>query len=443
MVGRLLSGRLGSRLRPPSVALAISLVVIAAALSAGSQNGGQPVVEAGRAADGPRPRAPSAADLAAPGKTAHPFGLPVTTPVDGSPPSSALPAGGPGTDQPAAEFPIGWYDSLLRRSSLPAIARDGMDAVLPYDSQNGEPDAYLDDAHRSGVKVMLEMPRRFVKSVDRAMVRHFVTTHRDHPALLGWYLADEPSVNRDVGPLSPENAKVLYEVIKSADGAHPVAIAFGGREDPAPYSAAMDLMMFDRYPCWAGQPEFSGLPGWRVGLRRAALVARTEDGFIPILQAYAHRSDEHLLTLRPRHRLPTRSEMRYMAFTALLEDATGMFFWARYRSDAGWIDAVLRPIVSRIGEMGAALAGGPSRDLVRVTTADVQAGAFRHPVTGAVFVVSVNHGEAEVSAPVQLRGSLAGAGSATLLSDPPRTVPVRGAVIEQKLGAFAVTVYRL
>ena len=77
-------------------------------------------------------------------------------------------------------------------------------------------------------------------------------------------------------------------------------------------------------------PEFASLPGWWKRLAARAEVGRAVGGFVPILQAFGGAKSPRGFA----RRLPTAAEERYMDYAALEAGATGIFFWAWYRSDS-------------------------------------------------------------------------------------------------------------
>ncbi len=49
-----------------------------------------------------------------------------------------------------------------------------------------------------------------------------IETFRDHPALLGWYISDEPNGRK----IAPEELGKVYRTVKQYDPWHPVSIVF-------------------------------------------------------------------------------------------------------------------------------------------------------------------------------------------------------------------------
>jgi hypothetical protein len=67
----------------------------------------------------------------------------------------------------------------------------------------------------------------------------------DHPALLGWYISDEPNGN----DISPDQLEDIYRTVKKTDPWHPVSIVFmspfiSSKE----FINSMDIVMADPYP---------------------------------------------------------------------------------------------------------------------------------------------------------------------------------------------------
>lgn len=290
-------------------------------------------------------------------------------------------------DRPAADsFPIGWYDSIDWLLKLPEVASHGMTRVMPYHSDKTDVGHYLDAAREAGVDVLVEIDRSLLHPPDPEGVARFVRTHKDHPSLAGWYLADEPSLTAELGPMTIETATAMYDTIKAVDPDHQVSIAFSPVEQVWLFSDAMDVMMFDDYPAVLGAEEFAGFETWRERLLWASQMAAGEDGFVPIVQAF--RSEVY--------RLPTAAEERYMTYASVQAGATGLFFWTRFLSTQQWIDGVLTPIVSELRALEPALAAGPIGGLVTSSRDDVQVTMFRNPRTLRYTALVVHHGPGTV-----------------------------------------------
>lgn len=320
-------------------------------------------------------------------------------------------------------FPLGWYDRLGKTDHLDEIADEGMNTVLPYDNQSGKPGAYLDAAKKAGLRVIVEIPRTLVRARDAAGIGAFVRRYNNHPALLAWYLADEPTSTPTLGPLPASEAGPLYGAIKGNDE-RPVAIAFSAGQDPAAFRDAMDVVMYDDYPVRAEHDEFERFYAWTHRVLDRGRIASEEDGFIPVLQAFGGPPEAPVAG----RRLPTEDEQRYMVYTSLQAGATGLLFWARYRADETWVREVLMPIVDELGPMLPALAAGALRTETSVRGDRTAISLYRDPETQDIFLLAVHRGTGTVPVTIALD----------------RTLRLRSRrTIRAELGPFEARVFRL
>ncbi|SFU38676.1 Carbohydrate binding domain-containing protein [Pustulibacterium marinum] len=156
-------------------------------------------------------------------------------------------------------FPFGFYCGTV--GDLPEReVVNGMNMIGPY--QGNLPDtfeerkAYMDRCAELGVKVqygvnsLVSFGHNGDKGLDKteeeklAILKQEVLAFKDHPALLSWYLNDEPAgQGRPVEDL--EKAKKLIE---SLDPYHPVSVVFMMPDKAHNYSNAFDIAMTDPYP---------------------------------------------------------------------------------------------------------------------------------------------------------------------------------------------------
>lgn len=330
-----------------------------------------------------------------------------------------------------SSFPLGWYDSVKRPERLPQFSQEGIDAVVPYNVDNIDERAYLDAALVTGVRVMLMIDRTLVMKEDLAKIRAFVARFKSHPAVSGWHLVDEPTIGPDL--VSPESARKAYKAIRAEDPTHPVAIVFGIYEDARPFVGAMDVLMFDAYPCVAGRPEFSNLPKWWTRIKDRADIARRVGAYIPVLQGFGEdQYDRHFLGKR----LPTAAESRYMAFASIAAGADGLVWWTRYRSRLEWVKSVLDPLVAELRQLRPAIERGRLPG-VTVTAQSVTASLYSDPGDGSLILIAVHHGPGDVVAGLRVSDSHAQAvemrNGHARLADPATDV----------FGPYEVKVYRL
>jgi hypothetical protein len=146
----------------------------------------------------------------------------------------------------------------------------------------------------------------------QARVRPNVLAWKAHPALLAWYLTDEPSsVNQPVADLRDQ-----YRFMKELDSEHPLLIASCAESD-LQYARAVDIIAPDPYPIETGVP-LRELPARIRPLRAVAT------GAPPLPQTWAVIQVCQWVEGR---RLPSEAEMRLLALSALSQDVTGLLFY--------------------------------------------------------------------------------------------------------------------
>jgi hypothetical protein len=172
----------------------------------------------------------------------------------------------------------------------------------------------LDEAARFGLMGMPHLCNLLRGRNDFDGLRATVSRNKNHPALLSWYLADEPEGTGDLPALLAQ----AREIIREIDPHHPVS---GCNNTPAVFAAyakVLDVHLADPYPI-----PFSPLTtvsDWTAVSRAAAgpqrpswLVLQTHD-----LSHYGVQGG----------RYPSADELRCMLYLALAGGAKGIGWWA-------------------------------------------------------------------------------------------------------------------
>jgi hypothetical protein len=140
-----------------------------------------------------------------------------------------------------------------------------------------------------------------------------IKTFRDHPALLAWYISDEP--NGKI--ISPEQLEDIYRTVKENDPWHPVSIVFMAPFlSSKKYSAAFDIVMADPYPI---PDNSSSLPGDVASQLKAEFRGKMPVWIVP--QAFGGGE------LWGRE--PTIHEIRSMTWQSIINGATGIQYFVR------------------------------------------------------------------------------------------------------------------
>ena len=191
----------------------------------------------------------------------------------------------------------------------------------------------LDLAEKCGLKIMaflgnigipgLETEELWREKLEQTLTPEFV----NHPALLGYYLVDEPNW----GGRSLNQLLKSYEILKEADPNHPIWINAAPRGDLADhraYSTAADIYGVDIYPVPTPDPH-GDLPNKELSVvgDYAAHIAEALDWRKPnwmVLQAFAWGTLNNYTPV-----YPTREQLRFMVYDALLNGGTAIVFWGQ------------------------------------------------------------------------------------------------------------------
>jgi len=159
-------------------------------------------------------------------------------------------------------FPFGFYCySPVQPTLAGEEAVKGFNVMSPY--QQIDPgtlrdrEVYMDRCARLGMKVHYQLisiaggggvgsSRSAGLTGEQKMSRlkQEVEHFRDHPALLAWYLSDEPTGNG----IGPDSLQKMYDFIRELDPYHPITIVFDAPQRAREYTDAMDIVMADPYP---------------------------------------------------------------------------------------------------------------------------------------------------------------------------------------------------
>lgn len=303
-------------------------------------------------------------------------------------------------------FRLGWFHHLTGIRRLPEIAETGAPLLMPYHDEELTP--FLDQARELAMDVLPEIPRKLIDEQDYDAIAAYVAEHDDHPAVLGWYSADEPGL-KSKADWSPPVMEAVYQAIRS-ESDKPVYLCFSyvemDRGDVPKYRDAFDVMLVNHYPYVLGKlgkaKAAKDLRYWKQLIVKTADVARELDRpWLNILQAIGPRKGKE----HQGWRLPTLDEARFQLYWSVLHDAEGAlyftYYWTRNvlespgepfeESGRTWFETVFKPLADEFNPLAAALLPRHAVDPgVQSSDPDVHAKLYRTAQDAASVLVIAN-----------------------------------------------------
>ena len=338
-------------------------------------------------------------------------------------------------------FPFGFYCYSPVFPSLPEeeIVK-GFNMMSPYqkiiNETLNERKAYMDRCAQLGMKVHYSLLsvsggggvgskiEGLTDEEKKKLLLNEISIFRDHPALLGWYISDEPSIKR----ITPQQLESIYKTVKEADPWHPVSIVFMAPYITAKkYSDALDIVMADPYPI----PDHpSTLPGDVADQLISEFRGKKPVWIVP--QAFGGGEIWS--------REPTIQEIRSMTWQSIINGATGIQYFVRQglnyfpKSAATWSEC--GRMATEVAEITPWLLSDEETLPVESSSRNVIATSRVH--NGKLIVMAVNKVNEPVG--VSFRVKRLSAGQARVLFEN-RTITVNGGTIADHLAPLGSEVY--
>lgn len=215
-------------------------------------------------------------------------------------------------------FPIGIYHALDGRFhgrdyDFVTLASAGFNTVHAWERQPAEAAAAA--AERAGLQLIYHEP-------DPEAVGHL----RDHPAILSWYLDEEPAARFPAGEQASlreafDDRRATLRALDPLRPYHIVAAPPGRFVDWDAWIRHSDIAAFSVYPLRSGQtPRLVGDRALADSVGRAAALDGEQKPLWFVAQAFA--------SPRYRWRMPTPREYRTMVYAAIVHGATGIIAFA-------------------------------------------------------------------------------------------------------------------
>ena len=286
-------------------------------------------------------------------------------------------------------FPVGFYCEKVGQLPEQEVV-NGFNLIGPY--QSNLPDglaarkSYMDRCARLGIKVQYSVNSligsghngakglELTEAEKLALLKKEILTFKDHPALLSWYINDEPAgQGRDPGLLEK-----AYRFIHELDPYHPVSIVFMTPSKAGEYRGAMDIAMTDPYPI---PNSVSGVQDY---VRQMNANFRNQKSIWLVPQAFGGQE------MWPRE--PTPKEIRVMTYLGLVEGVQGIQYYVHRaanlnpQSVAAWSEC--RNIATEISQMTPFLLSGDKSEFLKTDQENILARRFLYQGNELILVVN-------------------------------------------------------
>ena len=357
-------------------------------------------------------------------------------------------------------FPIGAY-GVPDGVDLETLRKEGWNAVLDQGAATGATDAMLkrlSDLQRAGLTGIVGIGN-LVREDKDTDVERVVQALDDHPALLGYYLFDEPENHfyeggktdlKDLHILIRRKIGWAHQLVRAAES-HPDHYTFGCIAWWTEYrnlQPLCDVNMPNEYPSYDTKVEFEGQwPNVVYDARLAAEAAQINGGrgFAYTPMAVDVRAGIEMW------RSPTANEFRYSAFAPITQGAMGMIFWAAYRCTKPYAEEVVFPVTRQLsaltpfflGEwLDDKLACEPSdspTDLLKEYKLPAVSGCLRRASDGRYLLLAVNNTLQPVNATFRLNlKNLPSTAQDSLTS---KKLAIKNGIIKDTLPAYGVRAF--
>ncbi|OGV47659.1 MAG: hypothetical protein A2017_21870 [Lentisphaerae bacterium GWF2_44_16] len=301
----------------------------------------------------------------------------------------------------------GWYSGVNIREA----GKNGCNAIADYNAyfkSDRELKEWLDLCHDNGIKALIyPYPERCYVNTDsftrplsekeKTGIRDFVKKWKNHSAILGWMIADEPELR----PALPDRIKAIYEICKDEDPYHPCTLANDTIPGIFKYINGADIFTPDPYPLFL-ENSLTGTPIEKVGKFIEAIHEAGKNKKTAWVVPQAFNYGDFRNDRSKSNRAPNFHELRNMQYQVVIEGGTG-FLWFNYWSTRSYPDTVLGiPFLGKEANIIRDLILSPTKR-ISIKTGDeyVKAVCYKN-ICGADWIIAVNNATTEKKVKITL-----------------------------------------
>jgi hypothetical protein len=369
-------------------------------------------------------------------------------------------------------FPIGAYNPPRPESGqgfvpLSLVRKQGWNTIHTHvfdDIQ--ETKRYLDEAEAEGLAVILSL-HNLVSAQKQGEVVRIAEVVRNHPALLGYYIFDEPenvfsnsqeykriglggySVGlEDLNQFITRKIGWVQPLIRKTDPnpEHYTFMCIAWWNCYRKLQPLCEINMPNEYPTRGTGKEFEGPHANIVyDAKMAAEAARQAGG-----QGFCYTPFAVNIGVEG-YRYPTVNEFRYSVFAPITQGAMGIIYWAGYRCKAPYTEQVVFPVTRELDGLKSFFLGKwldeklscqptqRSTELLKKYDLPAVSGCLRRNDDGRYLLLAVNNTADAVQAVFRLDVEKLPADGMEFISG--RKVAIDNGVIKDRMQPYGVCAY--
>lgn len=349
-----------------------------------------------------------------------------------------------------AELRCGWWVNLSDKTKLQGWATsyganlvhlnwalDGyIQAPTTYSIANIR--SFLDEAQKYGIVVSVSISTVAFGKVSDSVFSTFINGLKDHPALWGWYIGDEPELYSG----THQNLLHYYSLCKQLDPAHKCWVVNSGSVNRT-FGDVTDFYAVDLYPKSSTSGEFGdsyvrqSYDYWKKAYDIAIADNKGPLTILPQGMGVGYQNYGDL----------TVNELRYHAFSAVVLGIDKIFFWT-YTESNPTMESRVNQAIKQITDIKTEMVNGSTNDSKIMVSQPTTNVTYRYGANGssnvilAVNIASRTSASGQTLSNVQFTLPAGVRPSQVEVVGEARTLPVTNGVFTDNFNRFAVHIYK-
>jgi hypothetical protein len=280
---------------------------------------------------------------------------------------------------------------------------------------------------------------------------------KTYPALYAWGLGDEPDLDSDPAVRTRRHNDLLtyYNLVKQNDTAHPVFIShdfnsiYSNNDWISQFFDVEDIVGMHAYPYYAQDAEYAGnvtiYDSWAKAIR---LVNNYNSAHGTNKQFFAATMQGFGKDVSP-WRNPTYGELRYEAFTAVVQGTPAILFWMDQWAATAGMKPLVAQVMGQVNSIAPQMGSGITSDpRIGVSVTDRNQLAYRYGTSGktsAILAINIANRTGSGMTLSNVRFTLPSSVSVTQVTvlGENRTIPVVNGSFTDTFKPFEVHIYSI